>query len=240
MKYVTSFLSLLFFILSSSTLSLAQQNQETLASIDSLKKTNNEKLISEIKKITPKEQLYIITPRTYLTIGGLFTFSAILFYYFKRHKRKRNKRNNTLLIQESVTTRAAIATANPDIRQHIIDDIHEKLKQFETDLGFLSKECNLNKVANDFGTNVRYLSKIINAEKGVSFPVYINELRINYAVTELKTNKKFRSYNIKAIAQTVGFNTAETFSKAFFIKTGIQPSYFIKEIEKTNSPLPSC
>ncbi len=33
-----------------------------------------------------------------------------------------------------------------------------------------------------------------------------------------------------AIAEEAGFNTAESFSKAFFKKTGIKPSYFIKEL----------
>jgi AraC-like DNA-binding protein len=245
MKTVTTFLSIIFLILSNTTLSLAQQNKEALVILDSLKKTNNEQLLSKIKEITPNEQLYIISTKTSSSIGvlllAIFTFLAIVFYFFKRQKRNRYNIEKLLLTQESKEVskeemmrdrkRVSITTSNLDILQHIIDDIQKKLKRFEKDLGFLSKECNLNKVANDFETNARYLSKIINAEKGVSFPVYINELRINYAVTELKVNKKFRSYNIKAIAETVGFNTAETFSKAFFIKTGIQPSYFIKELK---------
>ena len=37
-----------------------------------------------------------------------------------------------------------------------------------------------------------------------------------------------------AIAQEVGFNNSESFSKAFYKKTGIYPSYFIKQLEKEN------
>ena len=37
---------------------------------------------------------------------------------------------------------------------------------------------------------------------------------------------------IKLSINEIGFNNTESFSKAFYRKTGIYPSYFIKEIEK--------
>ncbi|NVK53168.1 MAG: AraC family transcriptional regulator, partial [Flavobacteriaceae bacterium] len=45
-------------------------------------------------------------------------------------------------------------------------------------------------------------------------------------------DRQFRKYSVKAIAHEVGFNTAESFSKAFFKFAGIKPSYFIKELNK--------
>jgi len=39
-------------------------------------------------------------------------------------------------------------------------------------------------------------------------------------------------YTIKALASESGFNTTEAFSKSFYKKTGIYPSYFIKELKK--------
>ena len=37
---------------------------------------------------------------------------------------------------------------------------------------------------------------------------------------------------IKAIANEMGFNTTEAFSKSFYKSTGIYPSFFIKQLEK--------
>ena len=87
-------------------------------------------------------------------------------------------------------------------------------------------------LAIDFNTNSRYLSKIINVNKGKNFSTYISDLRIDYSIEKLKTNEKFRKLAIKGIAFEIGFNNTESFSKAFYRKTGIYPSYFIKEIEK--------
>lgn len=81
-------------------------------------------------------------------------------------------------------------------------------------------------------TNSTYLSKTINQYKNKNFSQYINDLRIEDTITRLREDKKFRNYSIKAIAEEVGFSNSESFSKAFFKKTGYQPSYFIKNGEQ--------
>ena len=43
-------------------------------------------------------------------------------------------------------------------------------------------------------------------------------------------DKKFRQYTIHALALEFGFNNAESFSTAFDKKTGIKPSFFIKNL----------
>ena len=48
----------------------------------------------------------------------------------------------------------------------------------------------------------------------------------------LITSEKLRKYTIKAIAGEFGFNTSESFSKAFYKKHGIYPSYFLSRLEK--------
>ena len=40
---------------------------------------------------------------------------------------------------------------------------------------------------------------------------------------------------VQAIAKESGFNNTESFSKAFYKKTGIKPSYFIRELNKKES-----
>ncbi len=65
----------------------------------------------------------------------------------------------------------------------------------------------------------------------MSFTSYIKEKRIAYRAGQLRTNKKMRKYSIKAIAHESGFKTAESFSKAFYKKYRIYPSYYIKQLE---------
>ncbi len=77
-----------------------------------------------------------------------------------------------------------------------------------------------------------YLSKIINHYKGKSLSNYLTNLRIEYCISELRQNATLRKYTIKAIAQEMGFRNSESFSKAFKKQTGLNPSYYIKELNK--------
>ncbi|WP_282088336.1 helix-turn-helix domain-containing protein [Aquimarina algiphila] len=108
----------------------------------------------------------------------------------------------------------------------------DKLQVFEEKQGYLKQGLNAKDLAKSFGSNASYLSKVVNTFKEKNFTSYINDLRIDFVVTKLKEDRIFRKYTVKAIAQDIGFNNAEAFAKAFYKKTGIYPSYFIKELEK--------
>ncbi len=114
----------------------------------------------------------------------------------------------------------------------IVEEVLSKLQDFEDKKEFASAKITLTQLSSALGTNNKYLSKIINIYKEKSFSQYINDLRIDYIVERLQEDKKLRNYTIKAIARETGFNTAEVFSKAFYGKHGIYPSYFIKKLEK--------
>lgn len=127
-----------------------------------------------------------------------------------------------------------INTNNEDIgiANEIIEAILKELKSFEKNKDYLNATINIQNLAQKFNTNSKYLSIVINAKKEKTFIQYINDLRIDNIVNELKMNKSLRKYTITAIAEEAGFNTAESFSKAFFKKTGIKPSYFVKELNE--------
>ncbi|TCP24009.1 AraC-like DNA-binding protein [Tenacibaculum skagerrakense] len=115
-----------------------------------------------------------------------------------------------------------------EITQKILID----LKKFEDTQQFLKKKYTLSSLAKEIKTNSSYLSKVINYKKGTNFANYLNNLKIDYAINRLTNDKKFRSYTVKAISEESGFNSQQTFSIAFVKKTKLQPSYFIKQLEK--------
>ncbi|MFK7048531.1 helix-turn-helix domain-containing protein [Flavobacterium davisii] len=121
-----------------------------------------------------------------------------------------------------------------EISEELVNEILEKLNKFEKNLAFLNPNIKQADLAKEFATNINYLSKVINFYKDKNFSQYLNDLRIDYVLTKIQEDKKFRSYTIKAISEECGFNTAESFSKAFNNKTGIQPSFFIKKIQGLN------
>jgi len=72
---------------------------------------------------------------------------------------------------------------------------------------------------------------VINIYKEKTFRNYVNDLRIDYAVKKIKSEGVFRNYTIKAIADEVGFSNSESYAKAFYKRTGIHTSYFIKKVK---------
>ena len=114
----------------------------------------------------------------------------------------------------------------------IVEDILRKLGSFEEKEKFLEPNLTVSILSKELKTNSKYLSKIINSYKNKSFSNYVNDLRIDFVVEKLKLDSKFRKYTIKAIANEIGFNTTEAFSKSFHKRTGIYPSFFLKQLEK--------
>lgn len=71
---------------------------------------------------------------------------------------------------------------------------------------------------------VPYLSQIINDEFRMSFPEYVNAIRINEAKRLLFNDKA--GYTIQQIMYEVGFNSKSAFNNAFKKNTGYTPSAF--------------
>jgi AraC-like DNA-binding protein len=177
------------------------------------------------------------------TIIGLMILACVLVYFgiYQFKQRKKDKHNFELLLQKSSkepdfniipTEENANTLKKLEIAPTVIENILVQLKKFEKEKGFLQNTITINTLAQEFETNTNYLSQIINHYKETSFTTYLNNLRIDFAVEELKKNKKWQKYAISSIATEVGFNTSESFSSAFFKKTSIKPSYFIKELQK--------
>lgn len=193
-----------------------------------------------IAKINQEKQLYIGIG--FVIFIGL---SFSLFFLFKTKKEKQiyEERFNTIMKQpkddlvqtqdiEIFATIKEDETAKSfDLPKEISKDLLQKLTVFEKDLNYLLPNLKLNDLAKQFETNSSYLSKTINHYKSKNFSQYLNDLRIDFTIKKLKEDKKFRRYTIKAISEEVGFSNSESFSKTFYTKTGLQPSYFIKKIE---------
>ena len=202
--------------------------------------SEKEKIIS---KINSEKQIYVF--------AGSFIFIVLVFscyYLFKIKGEKKildkrfydlvNNSDNELKRQSLLDDGSKfIKVANNEKNVKSFDlpiakELVEKLRKFEIECGFLELNLKLIDLADRFGTNSSYLSKTINQYKAKNFSQYLNDLRIDYAVTKLQRDKKIRKYTVKALAEEFGFNNSESFAKAFHANTGLQPSYFIKKLKE--------
>ncbi|MGV2451220.1 UNVERIFIED_CONTAM: helix-turn-helix domain-containing protein [Ralstonia mannitolilytica] len=117
------------------------------------------------------------------------------------------------------------------ISEEVTQFILQELRIFESKELFLKKGITLASLAKNIKTNTAYLSEIINTHKGKNFAAYLNDLRIDFALSRLVKDKKFRSYKLSVIAEELGYNNEQAFSLAFKKKTGTTLSMYIKEID---------
>ncbi len=190
-----------------------------------------EKLIEELKKKKGQTDYILIS----LAVLVLVLILLLIRYYGKQRTYK--KRFQELLEKTANANHKQFnvehkSLGNLDIPKEVVTAVLKKLEAFEQEHGYLKLNLTLGGLAKECSTNSKYFSKIINEYKHKSFTNYINDLRIDYAVTTLQSNLKLRKYSIKAVAKEVGFNTTEAFSKSFYKSTGIYPSFYIKQLEK--------
>lgn len=118
----------------------------------------------------------------------------------------------------------------------IPQDTREKiligLKSFEQSHEFVNRNLSLSYLATRLNTNTKYLSRVINSDKGKDFNNYINELRINYIIKQLNDLPSWRRYKLSVIAEEAGFSSHKKFSSVFKSVVGVPPSTFIQYLEK--------
>lgn len=112
--------------------------------------------------------------------------------------------------------------------------ILDKLKKFEDSEKYISPKVSLQYLAKQLDTNTKYLSEIINKNKGQNFNNYINELRIHYLLRKLKSEPKYQNYKVSSLAEECGFGSRNTFTMAFKNTLGMSPAKFIGFIRKEN------
>src|SRR5690606_332437 len=71
-----------------------------------------------------------------------------------------------------------------------------KLDRFEAGKKFTNPDMSIALLAAQFDTNTKYLSEVINRQKGKNFNSYINELRINYIIEKLRTESVYFNYKV--------------------------------------------
>ncbi len=93
---------------------------------------------------------------------------------------------------------------------------------------FLDPQITLESVAAELGLSKTHLSRIINSELQMSFPDYLNKLRVEEAKSYLQ-NPAFSNYTLIAIGLEAGFSSKSAFNSSFKKITSLTPSEYRKK-----------
>src|SRR5690606_4501827 len=108
--------------------------------------------------------------------------------------------------------------------------LFDELNSFEQEKGYLAS-LTLDDLAEKLNTSRSTLSAFLNEHKK-GFSTYINSLRIQQAVSDLKTDKELRKKTLNELAAIYGDLHPKTFASLFKVITGETPKKFIENLDK--------
>lgn len=87
-------------------------------------------------------------------------------------------------------------------------------------------------LARKVGTNANYLSYYLNAEKGISFPRYLSEVRIAHMATQLAEDPEMLKINTQEHTVSCGIMSSSNFLHLFSQINGKSMSEYREECSK--------
>ncbi|KAB5484213.1 AraC family transcriptional regulator [Flagellimonas hadalis] len=123
-----------------------------------------------------------------------------------------------------------------DISQEKIDGVLARLERFEGKQEFLDRKMSASKLAVIAEVNGKYLSQIMAHYKGKRVMEYINDLRVDHIIEQMKEDRKLAYYSNGSLAEVAGFNSERTFVNAFRARVGITPMFFIQRLKAKGVP----
>lgn len=109
------------------------------------------------------------------------------------------------------------------VSPRLMDELKEKI------LGIIliqkkykDKEYSAKKLAEDLGTNTRYISAVVNVKFHMNYTSFVNKFRIEEAMA-LLVDKRYQDLNMEDISNMVGFSNRQSFYASFFKINGVTP-----------------
>lgn len=105
----------------------------------------------------------------------------------------------------------------------LMDEMKEKiLNIIVMQKKYKDKEYSAKKLAEDLGTNTRYISAVVNVRFHMNYTSFVNKFRIEEAMT-LLVDKRYQDLKMQDISDMVGFSNRQSFYASFFKIKGITP-----------------
>lgn len=115
---------------------------------------------------------------------------------------------------------------SPQRMQEIAEKLHEHITSTKP---FLRYRLTVQLLADDIQVQAYQLSAYLNQEKHLRFTDYLNQLRIQYCESLIRSGM-VKDFNMKGLALICGFQNRNTLTIAFKKFTGLTPSSYIKSV----------
>lgn len=105
----------------------------------------------------------------------------------------------------------------------MMDEMQEKIMNIIVmEKKYRDKDYSAKKLAEDLGTNTRYISAVVNVRFHMNYTSFVNKYRIDEAMT-LLVDKRYQELRMEEISDMVGFSNRQSFYASFYRIVGITP-----------------
>lgn len=111
---------------------------------------------------------------------------------------------------------------NPNVKDELQEKIRVKIIIEEK---YKDKDYSAKKLAEDLGTNVRYISAVCAERFYMSYCELVNYYRVNEAMTML-IDRRYTKMRVEDISEMIGFSNRQSFYVAFYRLCGMTPRQY--------------
>ena len=115
----------------------------------------------------------------------------------------------------------------------LMDDMKERiLNIIVMQKKYKDKDYSAKKLAEDLGTNTRYISAVVNVQFHMNYTSFVNKFRIEEAMTIL-VDRRYQKLRMEEVSDMVGFSNRQSFYASFYKIMGITPrDYRVKHLSQ--------
>jgi AraC-like DNA-binding protein len=107
-----------------------------------------------------------------------------------------------------------------------MDEMKEKINRIIVmEKKYLDKDYSAKKLAEDLGTNTRYISAVVNVRFHMNYTSFINKFRIEEAMAIL-VDRRYQKLRMEEVSDMVGFSNRQSFYASFFKMMKMTPRQF--------------
>ena len=109
------------------------------------------------------------------------------------------------------------------VSPRMMDEMQEKIMNIIVmQKKYRDKDYSAKKLAEDLGTNTRYISAVVNVRFHMNYTSFVNKYRIDEAMTIL-VDKRYQNLRMEEVSDMVGFANRQSSYASFYRVVGVTP-----------------
>lgn len=121
------------------------------------------------------------------------------------------------------------ATYRTLVSPALMDELKDKiLNVIVMQKKYKDKNYSAKRLAEDLGTNTRYISAVVNVKFHMNYTSFVNKYRIEEAMSIL-VDKRYSDLRIEEVSDMVGFANRQSFYASFYKIMGITPKEYKRQ-----------